>query len=72
MEALPSWAVVATGDKAAVTDVVRSMAERAGAEITELDGSHVIMISNPEAVTDVTMITAAAVDRPSVGPGGAK
>jgi pimeloyl-ACP methyl ester carboxylesterase len=44
---LPSWAVVATGDKAAGTDVVRSMAERAGAEITELDGSHVIMISNP-------------------------
>jgi hypothetical protein len=26
---LPSWAVVATGDKAAGTDVVRSMAERA-------------------------------------------
>src|SRR5947209_2584624 len=28
---LPSWAVVATGDKAAGTDAVRSMAERAGA-----------------------------------------
>jgi pimeloyl-ACP methyl ester carboxylesterase len=69
---LPSWAVVATGDKAAGTDVVRSMAERAGAEITELDGSHVIMISNPEAVTDVIMTAAAAVDRPSVGTGGAK
>jgi len=32
----PSWAVVATGDKAAGTDVVRSMAERAGANITEV------------------------------------
>jgi pimeloyl-ACP methyl ester carboxylesterase len=52
---LPSWAVVATGDKAAGTDVVRSMAERAGAKITELEGSHVIMISQPQAVTDVIM-----------------
>jgi len=28
------------------------MAKRAGAEITEVDGSHVIMISHPRAVTD--------------------
>jgi pimeloyl-ACP methyl ester carboxylesterase len=52
---LPSWAVVATGDKAAGTDVVRSMAERAGADITEADGSHVIMISQPDVVTDVIL-----------------
>jgi pimeloyl-ACP methyl ester carboxylesterase len=52
---LPSWAVVATGDKAAGTDVVRSMAERAGAAITELAGSHVIMVSQPQAVTDVIL-----------------
>jgi pimeloyl-ACP methyl ester carboxylesterase len=52
---LPSWAVVATGDKAAGTDVVRSMAERAGADITQVDGSHVIMISQPDVVTDVIM-----------------
>jgi pimeloyl-ACP methyl ester carboxylesterase len=50
---LPSWAVVATGDKAAGTDVVRSMAERAGARITEAAGSHVIMLSQPQIVTDV-------------------
>jgi hypothetical protein len=50
---LPSWAVVATGDKAAGADVIRSMAERAGAAITELDGSHVIMISQSQAVTEV-------------------
>jgi pimeloyl-ACP methyl ester carboxylesterase len=47
---LPCWAVVATGDKAAGSDVVRSMAERAGATITEIEGSHVIMISQPDAV----------------------
>jgi pimeloyl-ACP methyl ester carboxylesterase len=58
---LPSWAVVATGDKAAGTDVVRSMAERAGARITELDGSHLIMASRPEAVTNVILDAVAAV-----------
>src|SRR3954463_13951642 len=42
-KSLPSWAVVATGDKAAGADVVRSMAERADATITEVGGSHVIM-----------------------------
>jgi len=52
---LPSWAVVATGDKAAGSDVVRSMAQRAGAEIVELEGSHVIMISQPQAVTEVIL-----------------
>ena len=50
---LPSWAVVATGDKAAGSDVVRSMAQRAGATITEVEGSHVIMISKPQVVIDV-------------------
>jgi len=50
---LPSWAVVATGDRAACTDVVRTHAERAGAEITEVNGSHVIMISQPQVVVDV-------------------
>jgi len=50
---LPSWAVVATSDRAAGTDVVRSHAERAGAAITEVDGSHVIMISKPEVVAEV-------------------
>ena len=57
---LRSWAVVPTGDKAAGTDVLRSMAERAGAAITELDGSHVIMVSQPQAVTDVILQAIAA------------
>jgi pimeloyl-ACP methyl ester carboxylesterase len=57
---LPSWAVVAKGDKAAGTDITRSMAERAGATITELDGSHVIMVSQPQAVADVILEAVAA------------
>jgi hypothetical protein len=44
---------VATSDRAAGTDLVRAHAERAGADITEVDGSHVIMISQPQAVVDV-------------------
>ena len=62
---LPSWAVVALSDKAAGTDVVRSMAERAGATITEVEGSHVIMISQPEAVTDVVLDALATVTAPA-------
>jgi pimeloyl-ACP methyl ester carboxylesterase len=65
----PCWAVVATGDKAAGTDVVRSMAERAGATITEVEGSHVIMISQPETVSEAILEAVAAVGAP-VGAAG--
>ena len=58
---LPSWAVVATGDKAAGADLVRSMAQRAGADIVEAEGSHVIMVSQPQLVTDVIVRAARAV-----------
>jgi hypothetical protein len=54
------WAVVAIGDKAAGADVVRSMARRASADI-EVEGSHVIMISQPQAVTDHIVKAAQAV-----------
>jgi pimeloyl-ACP methyl ester carboxylesterase len=69
---LPSWAVVATGDHAAGSDVVRRMAERAGAVITEVEGSHVIMISQPRAVADVVlraldMLGQSAADRAASG-----
>jgi pimeloyl-ACP methyl ester carboxylesterase len=63
---VPSWAVVATGDKAAGADLVRSMARRAGADIVEVEGSHVIMISQPQAVTDHIVKAAQA----TVGSGG--
>ena len=58
---VPSWVVVATGDKAAGADVIRSMARRAEATITEVDGSHLIMISQPDAVTEVILAAVAAV-----------
>jgi pimeloyl-ACP methyl ester carboxylesterase len=60
-KSLPSWAVVATADKAAGSDIVRSMAQRAGADILEVEGSHVIMVSQPRAVADLIVKAAAAV-----------
>ena len=57
----PSWAVVATADKAAGTDVIRSMATRAGATITEVDSSHVAMVSHPDVVADVIRTAVAAI-----------
>lgn len=58
----PAWAVVATADKAAGLDVIRSMAERAGATITEVDASHVGMVSPPDVVADVIRTAAAATE----------
>jgi pimeloyl-ACP methyl ester carboxylesterase len=60
---VPSWAVVSSGDKAAGTDVVRSMAERAGATITEAEGSHVIMVSKPQVVAEAILTAVAAAPR---------
>jgi hypothetical protein len=37
------------------------MAERAGAKITNIDASHVVMISQPDAVTEVILTARDAV-----------
>jgi len=58
---LPSWAVVATGDKAVGADLVLAGAQRAGADIIEVEGSHVIMISQPQVVTDHILKAAQAI-----------
>lgn len=57
-----SWAVVATSDKAAGTDIVRQMAQRAGAKITEVDSSHVVMVSHPDVVAEVIVDAARAAE----------
>jgi pimeloyl-ACP methyl ester carboxylesterase len=66
---LPSWAVIGTGDVTIGADLVRSMAQRSGAEIVELEGSHVIMVSRPADVVAVivralTAVTAADLPAP--------
>lgn len=49
----PSWAVVATQDHSIAPQLLRQMAERAGAEIVEVEGSHVSFVSQPRAIADV-------------------
>src|SRR3712207_8533188 len=39
-KSLPSWAVIPTGDKADGSDVLRTMAARAGATVTERSEEH--------------------------------
>jgi hypothetical protein len=52
------------------TDAVRSMAERAGATITEADGSHVIMVSRPQVVAETILTALEAAPQKEVLPGG--
>ena len=60
-EALPTWAVVGTEDRVIPPGTQRHMAERAGATITEVAGSHVSMVSNPQVTIDAILAAAAAV-----------
>jgi pimeloyl-ACP methyl ester carboxylesterase len=58
---LPSWAVIGTQDLVIPPDTQRRMAERAGATITEVAGSHVSMVSHPQVTIDAILAAAAAV-----------
>jgi pimeloyl-ACP methyl ester carboxylesterase len=60
-KSLPSWAVVGTEDRVIPPDTQRKMAERAGATITDVDGSHVSMISRPQATIDAILTAVAAI-----------
>lgn len=60
---LPSWFVVAGGDRLVAPSAQRAMAERAGAEITELDASHAVARSRSADVADVIARAAACVAR---------
>jgi pimeloyl-ACP methyl ester carboxylesterase len=58
---LPSWTVVGTEDLVIPPATQRHMAERAGATITEVAGSHVSMVSHPQATIDAILAAVAAV-----------
>ena len=49
---IPAWAIIGTKDKIIPPAAQRAMAEHAGAKITEVDASHVSMISHPEVVIE--------------------
>jgi pimeloyl-ACP methyl ester carboxylesterase len=58
---LPAWAVISPSDLIIGPSGERAMAERAGATITVRDASHVVMLSQPQAVADVILTAVAAV-----------
>jgi pimeloyl-ACP methyl ester carboxylesterase len=59
---IPSWAVIGTEDRVIPPAVQRKMAERAGATITEVAGSHVSMVSHPTAAIDAILAAVKATD----------
>ncbi|WP_202685737.1 alpha/beta fold hydrolase [Skermanella mucosa] len=58
----PSWAVIATDDKAFDLRMLRHMADRIGAEVTEVPASHAVFMTQPKVVADV--IDQAATESP--------
>ncbi len=48
----PSWAVIATQDKAFDQRMLRAMAERIGATVTEVEASHAVFMTQPKIVAE--------------------
>ncbi|HEY2507069.1 MAG TPA: alpha/beta hydrolase [Streptosporangiaceae bacterium] len=57
----PSWYIVANQDQTVHPDLERFVAQRMGAQTYEADSSHVVMLSNPDLVTDVIRTAASSV-----------
>jgi pimeloyl-ACP methyl ester carboxylesterase len=49
----PSWAVIATEDRAFDQRMLHDMAERIGAKVTEVAASHAVFMTQPKVVADV-------------------
>jgi pimeloyl-ACP methyl ester carboxylesterase len=61
---IPSWAFISTGDQIITPASEKAMARRAGAHVTLFHGgSHLTLISHPDAVTRVIAAAACAVRR---------
>jgi len=59
----PSWYLVATSDKMIPPPAQRSMSKRAGATTVEVEGSHAVYVSRPEAVAQLIERAAKSLDR---------
>ncbi|MFO1150384.1 MAG: alpha/beta hydrolase [Alsobacter sp.] len=57
----PSWYVVSTRDRAVSVDLQRDVAKRLKARTTELETSHMSLLSAPQAVADVILAAASEV-----------
>lgn len=58
----PSFAIVTTADRMINPELQRVMYARAGARVTEIDGSHAVFVSQPQAVVDVIKAAAASAE----------
>jgi pimeloyl-ACP methyl ester carboxylesterase len=58
----PSYAIIATQDRALDPETARWMAKRAGSKVTEVQASHAVYISHPRAVARVIETAARAVE----------
>ena len=59
----PSWYLVATDDRMIPPAAQRQMAQRAGATVSEVAGSHAVYVSRPDAVAEVIRRAAAALGK---------
>lgn len=59
----PSWAVIATQDRAIDPRLLRAAAERIGAEIVEVEASHALFLTRPREVADAIDKAARAASR---------
>jgi pimeloyl-ACP methyl ester carboxylesterase len=57
----PSYAIIATEDRALDPEIARRMAKRAGSKVTMIEASHAVYISHPQAVARVIETAARAV-----------
>ncbi|WP_205649385.1 alpha/beta fold hydrolase [Agromyces sp. LHK192] len=61
----PSWAVIATEDRAFDQAMLQHMAGRIGADITNVTGSHALFITQADTVADVIVTAAKSAARES-------
>lgn len=62
----PSFAVVASNDRVVSPDLQRKMYERAGSIVTEVEASHMVYVSQPEAVANVIIEAAQSLEEGGV------
>jgi pimeloyl-ACP methyl ester carboxylesterase len=55
---VPSWALITRQDQAINVDLQRMMTGRTPAQVVEVDASHAVMVSRPDAVTDLIQTAA--------------
>jgi pimeloyl-ACP methyl ester carboxylesterase len=58
---VPSWALVSRSDQMISPDAERSMAQRAKSHVVEVDASHAVAVSQPEAVANLIVDAAHSV-----------